>query len=203
MDSRKIPRRHSQPIEGHNFSQDLYEPRVGFSLKREIFFVTLSSILGGITMHLPRILLDTSGEHQYYIALLVNASLVNSDLPEVGFALHMVVATSIGVVTGVFLHKIIKFNISQIKKGIVYGLFAGVVVFVVFAIPISQMLLGPNRVEVLAELDPDMTLSESIAKTEQNVVSGMIYSLFIHMIWGLTVGTVFNNDAKIWDKLQM
>ena len=144
MDFKKISHKHSRPIKDHRFAQDLYEPRVGFSLKREIFFVTLASILGGITMHLPRVMLDASGDSQYYIALLINASLVNSTLPEVGFALHMTVATSIGVVTGIFLHKILRFNISQIRKGIVYGLFAGFVVYVVFAIPVSQILLSSS-----------------------------------------------------------
>jgi len=190
MDFKKISHKHSRPVKDHNFAQDLYEPRVGFSLKREIFFVTLASILGGITMHLPRVLLDISGDSQYYITLLVNASLVNSTLPEVGFVLHMVVATTIGVVTGLFLHKIIKFNISQIRKGIVYGLFAGFIVFVVFAIPVSQMLLGPSRVDVLAELDQSLILNETPAQTEQSIVPGILYSLFIHVIWGLTVGII-------------
>ena len=192
MDFKKISHKQTQPVKDHNFAQDLYEPRVGFSLKREIFFVILASILGGIVMHLPRILLD-SGDNfsQYRIALLVNASLVNSNLPEVGFALHIAVATSIGIVTGVFLHKIIKFNISQIRKAVAYGLFAGFIVFVVFAIPVSQLLLGPNTAEVLAELDPDMILSEEEnAQTEQSIVSGILYSIFIHVIWGLTVGIV-------------
>ncbi|WP_316507094.1 NAD(P)/FAD-dependent oxidoreductase [Nitrosopumilus sp.] len=191
MDFKKISHKQTQPVKDHNFAQDLYEPRVGFSLKREIFFVTLASILGGVIMHLPSILLD-SGDNfsQYRIALLVNASLVNSNLPEVGFALHMAVATSIGIVTGVFLHKVIKFNISQIRKGVAYGLFAGFIVFVVFAIPVSQLLLGPSRAEVLAGLDPNMVLDESMVQTEQNIVSGILYSIFIHVIWGFTVGIV-------------
>lgn len=188
MDLKKLPLRHSRPVK--DYAKDLDEPKVGFSLRREIFFVTLASLLGGITMHLPRILLDVSGDSQYYVALLVNASLVNSNLPEVGFVLHMGVATSIGIVTGLFLHKIIKFNISQIRKGVIYGLFAGFVVFVVFAIPVSQMLLGPNRAEVLAQLDPKMNLNDAITQTEQDIVSGILYSLFIHVIWGLTVGIV-------------
>lgn len=188
MDFKKISHKHSRPIKDHNFTQDLYEPRVGFSLKREIFFVTLASILGGVIMHLPGILLDSGGDSQYHIALLVNASLVNSKLPEVGFVLHMVVATSIGTVTGIVLHKVIKFNISQVRKGIAYGLFAGFIVFVVFAIPVSQLLLGPNRAEVLAELDPNMVLGKGAVQTEQSIASGILYSLFIHLIWGSTVG---------------
>ena len=182
--------KHSRPVNDHNFAKDLHEPKVGFSLRREIFFVTLASIIGGITMHIPRIVFDASGDSQYYVSLLVNASLVNSSLPEVGFALHMVVATSIGIVTGIFLHKIIKFNISQIRKGIIYGLFAGFVVFVVFAIPVSQMLLGPNRAEILLQLDPKMNIDETITQAEQNVMSGILYSLSIHAIWGITVGII-------------
>ena len=184
MNPTKIPYKHSRPVRDHNFAQDLYEPKVGFSLKREIFFVAIGSILGGITMHLPGIFLDVGGS-QYHIQLLVNANIVNSKLPEVGFLLHMAVATSIGITTGIFLYKVFKFNISQIRKGMAYSLFAGFIVFVVFAIPVSQLLLGPNREMVLAELDPNIILN-----TEESVLPGIVYSLFIHMIWGSTVGVI-------------
>jgi len=86
--------------------------RVGFSLKKEIFFVAVSSLVGAFTMHLPRVFLDITTDTQYLITLLVMARTVGSDSPITGFALHIVVATVIGIITGVFLHKIIKFNIS-------------------------------------------------------------------------------------------
>ncbi len=141
-------------------------------------------------MHLPRILLDITTETQYLITLLVMAKVVGSDSPEVGFALHIAVATIIGIVTGVFLHRIIKFNISKIKNGLVYGIFAGVVVFAVFAIPVSQLFLGPNMAELLAELDPEMTLIEASEVVNQNFVPGLIDLFFIHLIWGITVGVL-------------
>ncbi len=177
-----MPNKHSRPV--NDFATDLYEPKVGFSLKREIFFVTLGSILGGVTMHLPRILLDIGGS-QYHIQLLVNASIVNSKLPEVGFLLHMAVATLIGIGTGIILYKVIKFNISQVRKGIAYGLFAGFIVFVIFAIPVSQFLLGPNRAEVLADLDPNIALEAG-----EEILPRIAYSLLIHLIWGTTVGII-------------
>ena len=162
--------------------------RVGFSLRKEIFFVTVGSIIGAFTMHLPRIFLDITTDTQYLITLLVMAKVVGSDSPEIGFLLHIVVATVIGIVTGIFLHKIIKFNISKIKNGLIYGIFAGVVVFAVFSIPISQVFLGPNMASILAELDPDMTLIETSEMVGQNFVPGLIDSFFIHLIWGITVG---------------
>ena len=141
-------------------------------------------------MHLPRILFDITTGTQYLITLLVLARVVGSDSPEVGFALHITVATIIGIVTGIFLHKVIKFNISKIKNGLIYGIFAGVVVFAVFAIPVSQLFLGPNMVELLAELDPEMTFLEASEVVNQNSVSSLIESFFMHIIWGLTVGVL-------------
>jgi len=164
--------------------------RVGFSLRKEIFFVAIGSIIGAFTMHLPRILLDITTETQYLITLLVMARVVGSDSPEVGLALHITIATIIGIVTGVFLHRIIKFNISKIKNGLVYGILAGVVVFAVFSIPVSQVFLGPNMAKILAELDPTMTFIEASELVNQNFVSGLIDSLFIHLIWGITVGVL-------------
>ena len=164
--------------------------RVGFSLRKEIFFVTVGSIIGAFTMHLPRIFLDITADAQYLITLLVMARVVGSDSPEIGFALHMVVATLIGIITGIFLHKIIKFNISKIKNGLIYGIFAGVVVFVVFSIPVSQIFLSPNMAQILSELDPDMTLIEASEMIGQNFVPSLIDSLIIHLIWGITIGVI-------------
>jgi multisubunit Na+/H+ antiporter MnhB subunit len=164
--------------------------RVGFSLKKEIFFVTIGSIIGAFTMHLPRIFLDITTDTQYLITLLVMARVVGSNSPEIGFALHIVIATVIGIVTGIFLHKVIKFNISKIENGLIYGLVAGVVVFAVFSIPVSQIFLGPNMTDILSELDPDMTLIEASEVVDQNFVSGLIDSFFIHLIWGITIGTI-------------
>ena len=147
-------------------------------------------MIGAFTMHLPRILLDITTDTQYLITLLVMARVVGSDSPEVGFALHIAVATIIGIVTGVFLHRIIKFNISKIKNGLIYGILAGVVVFAVFSIPVSQVFLGPNMANLIAELDPEMTLIEASEIIDQNFVPGLIDSFFIHLIWGVTVGVL-------------
>ena len=150
--------------------------RVSFSLKKEIFFVTIGSIIGGLTMHMPRVFFDITGGPQYSLTLLVAAQVVGSNEPEVGFALHLTVATVIGIITGIFLHKIIKFNISRIKNGVIYGLIVGIVVFAVFSIPVSQLLLGPNMARILTELDPNMTFVEASDLMAENFVSGLIES---------------------------
>ena len=164
--------------------------RVGFSLRKEIFFVTIGSIIGGLTMHIPRVFFDVTFGNQYLITLLVIARTFGYNQPEWGFALHILVATIIGIITGIFLHKAIKLNISKLKNGITYGIIAGVVVFTVFSIPVSQLILGPNMAQVLAELDPQMTLIEASELVKENFVLGLIDSFFIHLIWGITFGVL-------------
>ena len=96
-------------------------PIVNFSLRKEVFFVAIGSVIGAFTMHLPIMFLDLFGNSSYQVWLLVAAKVVNSSQPEVGFVLHFFVATIIGIVTGIFLHKVLRFNISKIPKGLVYG----------------------------------------------------------------------------------
>ena len=46
-------------------------PIVNFSLRKEVFFVALGSIVGAFTMHLPRIFLDIFGNSSYHVMLLL------------------------------------------------------------------------------------------------------------------------------------
>ena len=161
---------------------------VNFSLKKEVFFVVLGSIIGAFTMHLPQIFLDIAGNSSYYLTLLVLANVVNSTEPLIGFLLHIFAATIIGIVTGIVLHTVIKFKISKISHGLAYGVIAGIVVFVVFAIPVSQLVLNPNAAQLLSGMNPSMTLVDAAKEIEKSFATEMINSVVIHLIWGLTLG---------------
>ena len=165
-------------------------PIVNFSLRKEVFFVAIGSIIGAFTMHLPRIFLDLIGDSSYVVTLLISAQVVNSTEPVVGFLLHIFVATIIGIITGILLYKIIKFDLSKITTGLVYGVIAGIIVFVVFAIPVSQLLLGPNTAEILSEINPQMSYLEAVQEVENNFVNQMLSSLMMHIVWGLTLGLI-------------
>ncbi len=163
---------------------------MGFSLKKEVFFVAIGSVIGAFTMHLPIIFSDLFGNSSYNVWVLIAARVVNSSQPEIGLILHFFVATIIGIVTGIFLHKILRFNISKIYKGLTYGIFSGIVVFVIFAIPVSQIFLGPNTIEVLSEINPEASITQLSQEIERNFLNQMINSLFMHLIWGTTLGII-------------
>ena len=163
---------------------------VNFSLRKEVFFVVIGSIIGAFTMHLPRIFSDLIGNSSYIVTLLVSAKVVNSSDPLVGFLLHLFVATSIGIVTGVLLHKAIKFNLSKVTNGFLFGIVGGIVVFAVFAIPVSQLLLSPNMIDVLSESNPTMSVVDAVRIVEESFFDQMLISLLMHLIWGSTLGII-------------
>ena len=165
-------------------------PVVNFSLRKEVFFVLIGSVIGAFTMHLPRLFLDFIGDSSYVLTLLVSASVIHSTEPAVGFLLHLFVATVIGMITGILLHKVIKFKISKVINGFAYGIIAGIVVFAVFAIPVSQMILGPNTAVIMSELNPNMSLADAAKVVEKKFTTQMINSLIMHLIWGLTLGMI-------------
>jgi hypothetical protein len=51
-----------------------------------------------------------------------------------GFMLHVLTATSIGIIAGIFLYKTNILNISKPSNGLKYGLLVGTLVFFIFAI---------------------------------------------------------------------
>lgn len=171
-------------------SEKKYEAKIGFSLKKEVFFIVFGSIIGAISMFVPRFISDLAIGTQYYIFWTVTARLLNSQAYEVGVLLHFIVATVIGIVAGLVLYKSKMANISKISNGILFGLLTGFVVFVVFAIPVQQFLLAPNTAQVITELNPGTTLEQVQGTMQESRITGLIDSLITHLIWGLTVGII-------------
>ncbi|WP_420544458.1 NAD(P)/FAD-dependent oxidoreductase [Nitrosopumilus sp.] len=174
----------------HRSANTVDKPTVNFSLKREVFFVTIGSVVGAFTMHIPRIFSDIVGDSSYLTTLLVMADVVNSSDPMIGFILHLFVATAIGIVTGIMLHRIVRFNLSKISRGIMYGIVSGIVVFIVFAIPVTQVLLNPTTVEVLTKTNPDLSNDMVIQQIEEGLLVQLRDSFLMHLIWGIALGTI-------------
>lgn len=110
------------------------EIRVDFSFKREVFFVVIGAMLGGISMLIPTAF-EVGMGLPYYVTWLAFGHVVGiytSDAAFAGIAIHTITAISIGVVIGVFLYKTGILNISKLSNGFIYGLFAGSVVLIVF-----------------------------------------------------------------------
>ena len=108
----------------------------------------------------------------------------------------MLTAISIGIVVGIFLYKTGILNISKVSNGILYGLFAGSVVFVVFFIPVYQFVLAPEIANTMKKMNVHMAQTgeayEGVAGKNNNInfVTIMVGSIITHLVFGVTLGLV-------------
>jgi NADH dehydrogenase FAD-containing subunit len=123
--------------------------KIDFSFKREVFFIIAGALAGAIVYVIPITVFAIGQGSLYYLTWIVFGHIagVYSPISSViisGFLLHVLVATCIGIVSGLFLYKTNILNISKPSNGLKYGLFVGSLVFVLFAIPVQEFVLGPE-----------------------------------------------------------
>jgi NADH dehydrogenase FAD-containing subunit len=123
--------------------------KIDFSFKREVFFIIAGALAGAIVYVIPITVFAIGQGSLYYLTWIIFGHIagVYSPISAViisGFMLHVLVATSIGIISGLFLYKTNILNISKPSNGLKYGLFVGSLVFVLFAIPVQEFVLGPE-----------------------------------------------------------
>ncbi len=166
------------------------EIRVDFSFKREVFFVVIGAMLGGISMLIPTAF-EVGMGLPYYVTWLAFGHAVGiytSDAAFAGIAIHTITAISIGVVIGVFLYKTGILNISKLSNGFIYGLFAGSVVLIVFFIPVYMLILHPEINRIL-----NSTISETYDEYGTTLYQYsfplvIISYIIMHLVFGIIVG---------------
>ena len=174
-----------------NLHNDLTLIKIDFSLKREILYVVIGALIGAITMILPRTIYEFITGQPYYISWIIFGHVIgiySSYAATAGFIIHLITAVSIGLVTGIFLYKTNILNISKPLNGFFYGIFAGTIIFVVWAIPINEFVLIPENIRTIADIDPSLPKQAISQQIESNKLSILFNSLFINLLFGITVG---------------
>ena len=166
------------------------EIRVDFSLKREVFFVVIGAMLGAVAMLIPTAF-EVGMGLPYYITWVAFGHVVgvySSDAAFAGIAIHTITAISIGIVIGVFLYKTGILNISKISNGLLYGLFAGSIVLVVFFIPIYFLILLPDINRTLAIVMPTTNDEYGTTSPQYSFPLVLVSYVIMHLVFGITVG---------------
>lgn len=151
---------------------------VDFSIKKEVFFITLGSILGAFVMFIPNLFSDALTSSEFYMFWIIAAKTLGSSDYLVGIFVHFGVATIIGIIVGVILYKTKLLNISKISNGLFFGLFAGVIVTIVFTIPVQYFLIQPITAELNDTVTQNLIFSEEF----------LLKSFLTHFLWGGTLG---------------
>ena len=173
------------------------EIRVDFSLKREVFFVVIGAMLGAVSMLIPTAF-EVGMGLPYYVTWLAFGHVVgvySSDAAFAGVAIHTITAISIGIVIGVFLYKTGILNISKLSNGLLYGLFAGSVILIVFFIPVYLLILQPEINRILTNTMPESydeyTYDEyGTTLTQYSFPLVIVSYIIMHLVFGITVGVM-------------
>lgn len=180
-------------IKNQNFQNVSNLIKIDFSLKREVLYVVTGALIGAITMTLPRTIYEFLTGLPYYTSWIIFGHVIgiySSYAAIAGFIIHLITAASIGIVVGIFLYKTNILNISKPINGLIYGIFAGVIIFVVWAIPINEFILIPENIKNTADINPTFTeqeVSQNIQSDKSNI---FLNSLFLNLLFGITVGLV-------------
>jgi NADH dehydrogenase len=177
----------------HNTNEKIATIRIDFSLKREVFFVVVGAILGAVTFGISESIFQMLLGLPYYLVWIAFGHVVGVVSPIsasilAGIFIHAITSIAIGIVIGIFLYRTGILNISKISNGIVYGLFAGSIVFMVFFLPVQYFVLSPQIASTMVELDPSMTEIDAIQELENNFTTIIVGSIIMHLIFGVTVG---------------
>ena len=150
-------------------------------------------LIGAITMTLPRTIYEFLTGLHYYTSWIVFGHVIgvySSNAAIAGFIIHLITAASIGIVVGIFLYKTNILNISKPINGLIYGIFAVTIIFVVWAIPINEFVLIPENIKTTADINPTFTEQEVSQNIQSNKSNIFLNSLFLNLLFGITVGLV-------------
>src|SRR5918999_376338 len=195
-------------------STPISEFKIDFSFRREVLFIIAGALVGAIVYVIPITVFAIEEGSSYYLTWIVFghiAGVYSSSLTSViiaGFMLHVLTAICIGIIAGLFLYKTNILNISKPSNGLKYGLFVGSLVFVIFAIPVQEFVLGPEFARTIGNNNTTTTTTANTspsAATESsqpmvskpsissnqiiiNQLRAISNSLIINLVFGITLG---------------
>jgi NADH:ubiquinone reductase (H+-translocating) len=194
-------------------STPISEFKIDFSFRREVLFIIAGALMGAIVYVIPITVFAIEEGSSYYLTWIVFGHIagVYSNVTSViiaGFMLHVLTATCIGIIAGLFLYKTNILNISKPSNGLKYGLFVGSLVFVIFAIPVQEFVLGPEFSRTIGSnittaTTTDTSSPPAATETSQPMVSkpsissnqiiinqlrAITNSLIINLVFGITLG---------------
>ena len=175
--------------------QDIHaqEVRIDFSFKREVFFIIAGALMGGIAMAFPLTFLSGINESGYDLTWIVFGHIVGVNSPTIaniiaGFMIHFLTATCIGIVAGVFLYKTNILNISKPSNGLRYGLLVGIIVYLVFAIPVEQFVLNQEFRRASATDTSAAQITPMTNNNNKSPIIPQITTIMTHLLFGITLG---------------
>jgi NADH dehydrogenase len=167
-----------------------------------VFFIIAGDIIGAMVMAIPLTFFSTGRSHAYDLTWIVFGHIVGVHSPIssaiiAGMTIHIVVGISIGIISGIFLYKTNILNISKPSNGLKYGLFVGILVYLIFSIPVQHFVLNLEFRHILVHNNSNNNINNNNSSNSNNnnsiifsnfQVFSILYSIFINLLFGITLG---------------
>lgn len=108
----------------------------------------------------------------------------------VGFLLHMITATAIGIIYMIISNSTKKLHVTSVYKGLATGVITGVVVWAVLFLPLNYGLMLPMLQNIIATEDPSSSvyqLADRLLQISGSILTG---SLALHILFGGVLGFI-------------
>jgi gas vesicle protein len=164
-----------------------------YSIGRGILFGAIGGFVAGLVMA-PFLMLTAimTGMPANTIAvamgLAFGASQDNAMM--MGFGMHMLTSTVIGVIFGAVTAKVDRLRITGFGKGIIEGLIAGMIAFVVLFIPVSMLVMPPVLTQMMIQANPSLTQQQTMSMLQQGIPLMIGIGVVEHLVYGAILGAV-------------
>ena len=166
--------------------------KIDFSLRREVFFVVVGAFFGGIMMMLPdilyRLIYDKGSFYTVWIIFGHAIGIYSQYTILAGVIIHLVTASCIGIVMGLFLYKTGILEISKPINGLIYGLFTGIAVFLLWSIPIQQLVLSHVTAKAIVSVNSSSVPNQLSMNIQKDFFGPLSQTIFRNLIFGVTLG---------------
>ena len=114
---------------------------------------------------------------------------MDNEAATIGFGMHMLVSTLIGMTFGAATTRINRLGITGYRKGVVGGIITGMIAFVVIFIPLNVLVLQPILARMMTLMNPMMTEQQVLTMLYQrSAMVGM--GILDHLVYGAVLGAV-------------
>jgi hypothetical protein len=111
-----------------------------------------------------------------------------------GFGLHILTGTLMGALVGSATVKLV--TLSQIK-GVLVGMTAGIIIWLIVFLPISAFLVQPSIVQIVTLLALNTNFSISTSEVNQFTQTITMSSILFHLVWGALFGFITSSLFRI------
>ncbi len=158
-----------------------------------VLFGIIGGIVGSIAMIGPKMISNIQLGIPYNVNWVVFGIVLGVDKPSAfasGLGLHILTGIIIGVLFGIITGKIAKLRLTNISRGLTFGVIAGLIVFGAFFIPMLQNVLAPNLMKLVMEMNPTVPQDMIKQKMQTKLPTVIQTSLGLHILFGLVLGIV-------------